>query len=171
MPNGRYGDVVRRLRPGAVDAGDIVHVDGSILGRHNGVIIRLASAAVLGLVGGAGVDESEGPLYVVDIDADTNRVIVGPQSMLACAEVHLGDVNWINGTPAEGTPVLARLRNTASAKPANVFDANKAPTIIRLEAPQYGIAAGQAAALYDGAHPERLLGGGIVRAPLMANTL
>ena len=147
MPNGRYGDVVRRLRPGAVDAGDIVHVDGSILGRHNGVIdYTIGQRRGLGIGGRAGVDESEGPLYVVDIDADTNRVIVGPQSMLACAEVHLGDVNWINGTPAEGTPVLARLR-TASAKPATVFDANKAPTIIRLEAPQYGIAAGQNIAL------------------------
>jgi tRNA-specific 2-thiouridylase len=173
VPNGRYGDVVRRLRPGAVDAGDIVHVDGSIVGRHNGVIdYTIGQRRGLGIGGRAGVDESEGPLYVVGIDADANRVIVGPQSMLACAEVHLGDVNWINGIPADGTPVLARLRNTAPAMPATVVDANKAPTIIRLDAPQYGIAAGQAAALYDGAHPERLLGGGwIVRAPLMANTV
>ena len=136
-----------------------MHVDGSILGRHNGVIdYTIGQRRGLGIGGRAGVDESEGPLYVVGIDADANRVIVGPQSMLACGEVHLGDVNWINGIPADGTPVLARLRNTAPAKPATVDDANKAPTIIRLEAPQYGIATGQAAVLYDSAHPERLLG-------------
>lgn len=175
VPNGRYGDVVRRLRPGAVDAGDIVHIDGTVLGRHNGVIdYTIGQRRGLGIGGRAGADEAEGPLYVVAIDAAANKVMVGPQAALACNEVHLTDINWINGAPEDGTPVLARLRNTAPAMPAMVYCkqaeialAEIAPVVVHLDAPQYGIAAGQAAALYDGANPDRLLGGGwIMRAPL-----
>jgi tRNA-specific 2-thiouridylase len=170
VPNGRYGDVVRRLRPGAVDAGEIRHLNGEVLGRHNGVIdYTIGQRRGLGIGGRAGVDESEGPLYVVGIDAESNTVFVGPQAALACREVHLTEVNWISGQPENGTKVLARLRNTAAAAPAQVFcdRPDIAPAIIVLEAPQYGIASGQAAALYDGDAPEKLLGGGwISKAPL-----
>jgi tRNA-specific 2-thiouridylase len=169
VPNGRYGDVVRRLRPGAVDAGDIVHIDGTVVGRHNGVIdYTIGQRRGLGIGGRAGVDESEGPLYVVAINAAANQVIVGPQRALACTEVHLGDVNWINGVPEHGASVMARLRNTAPAMPARVFSVGGA-AVVRLEDPQFGIATGQAAALYDAQNPERLLGGGwIAGAPLAA---
>jgi tRNA-specific 2-thiouridylase len=174
VPNGRYGDVVRRLRPGAVDAGDIVHIDGTVLGRHNGVIdYTIGQRRGLGIGGRAGADEADGPLYVVAIDAASNQVIVGPQKALACVEVHLGDVNWINGAPRDNTPILARLRNTAPAMPARVFchdDGGVATVVVRLDEAQFGIAAGQAAAIYDGANPDQLLGGGwIARAPLVAN--
>ena len=70
VPNGRYGDVVRRLRPGAVEDGEIVHIDGTLLGQHNGVIdYTIGQRRGLGIGGRKGVGESEGPLYVVDIDA------------------------------------------------------------------------------------------------------
>ena len=86
---------------------------------------------------------------------------------------HLGDVNWINGAPADNTPVLARLRNTASAMPARVFcneEGGAAAVVVSLDMAQYGIAAGQAAVIYDGANPDHLLGGGwISRAPLVAS--
>ena len=122
VPNGRYGDVVRRLRPGAVDAGDIRHLDGTVLGRHNGVIdYTIGQRRGLGIGGRKDADESEGPLYVVGIDADSNTVLVGPQAALACNEVHLHDVNWINGQPEDGTRVLARLRNTAPAASARIY--------------------------------------------------
>ena len=92
---------------------------------------------------------------------------------LACVEVHLGDVNWINGAPRDNTPILARLRNTAPAMPARVFcheDGGVATVVVRLDEAQFGIAAGQAAAIYDGTNPDQLLGGGwIARAPLVAN--
>ncbi|MDC1156881.1 tRNA 2-thiouridine(34) synthase MnmA [Alphaproteobacteria bacterium] len=174
VPNGRYGDVVRRLRPGAVDAGDIVHIDGTVLGRHNGVIdYTIGQRRGLGIGGRAGADEADGPLYVVAIDAASNQVIVGPQKALACVEVHLGDVNWINGAPRDNTPILARLRNTAPAMPARVFcheDGGATTVVVRLDEAQFGIAAGQAAAIYDGANPDKLLGGGwIARAPLVGN--
>jgi len=175
VPNGRYGDVVRRLRPGAVDAGDIRHIDGSVLGRHSGVIdYTIGQRRGLGIGGRAGVDESEGPLYVVGIDAETNTVLVGPQAALACNEVHLTDVNWINGQPEDGAVVLARLRNTAPAARARIY-CNRpelAPAVIILDEPQYGIAAGQAGALYDGGASDVLLGGGwISKAPLAASEM
>ena len=174
VPNGRYGDVVRRLRPGAVDAGDIRHIDGTVLGRHNGVIdYTIGQRRGLGIGGRKDADESEGPLYVVGIDADSNTVLVGPQAALACREVHLHDVNWINGQPEDGTRVLARLRNTAPAASARIYcdRPQDAPLIIILDEPQFGIAAGQAAALYHGDDADILLGGGwISKAPLAADT-
>ena len=173
VPNGRYGDVVRRLRPGAVDAGDIVHIDGSVLGRHNGVIdYTIGQRRGLGIGGRASVNEEDGPLYVVAIDALTNQVIVGPKKALACFEVHLSEVNWINEPPNYGKGVLARLRNTASAMPARVIsDQEKScSVVVRLDEAQYGIAIGQAAAIYDFYKPEVLLGGGwISYAPLVAD--
>ena len=173
VPNGRYGDVVRRLRPGAVDAGDIRHLDGTILGRHNGVIdYTIGQRRGLGIGGRKDADESEGPLYVVGIDADSNTVLVGPQAALACREVHLHDVNWINGQPEDGSRVLARLRNTAPAALARIYcdRPQLAPAIILLDEPQFGIAAGQAAALYDAENADILLGGGwISKAPLLAD--
>jgi tRNA-specific 2-thiouridylase len=174
VPNGRYGDVVRRLRPGAVDAGDIRHLDGTVLGRHNGVIdYTIGQRRGLGIGGRKDADELEGPLYVVGIDADSNTVLVGPQAALACREVHLHDVNWINGQPEDGTRVLARLRNTAPAASARIYcdRPQDAPLIIILDEPQFGIAAGQAAALYHGDDADILLGGGwISKAPLASDT-
>jgi len=173
VPSGRYGDVVRRLRPGAADVGDIVHIDGTVLGRHNGVIdYTVGQRRGLGIGGRIGVDETVGPLYVVAIDADANRVIVGPRDALACQEVHLSDVNWINVVPDDGATVLARLRNTAPAMPAQVFwkQADLGALVLQLEEAQFGIATGQAAALYDFSNPNHLLGGGwISRAPLIAD--
>ena len=173
VPDGRYGDVVRRLRPGAVDAGDIVHIDGSVLGRHNGVIdYTIGQRRGLGIGGRMGVDEADGPLYVVEIDVGANRVIVGPRDALACQEVHLSDVNWISAVPDDGAAILARLRNTAPAMPAKVFweQAGSGSLVLRLDEAQFGIATGQAAALYEITNPNHLLGGGwISRAPLIAN--
>ena len=172
VPNGRYGDVVRRLRPGAVDAGDIRHLDGTVLGRHNGVIdYTIGQRRGLGIGGRKNAVESEGPLYVVGIDADSNTVVVGPQTALACREVHLHEVNWITKQPKDGTRVLARLRNTAPATNARIYcdRLQKARVLIILDEPQFGIAAGQAAALYYGDDPNILLGGGwISSAPLVA---
>ena len=173
VPNGRYGDVVRRLRPGAVDPGDIRHLDGTVLGRHNGVIdYTIGQRRGLGIGGRKDAVESEGPLYVVGIDADSNTVVVGPQMALACREVHLHGVNWINGQPEDGTRVLARLRNTASAVSARIHSQlpEKATAIITLDEPQFGIAVGQAAVLYHGDDADILLGGGwISKAPLLVD--
>ena len=170
VPSGRYGDVVRRLRPGAIDAGEIRHLDGTVLGRHNGVIdYTIGQRRGLGIGGRKDTSDSDGPLYVIRIDAQTNTVLVGPQAALACCEVHLYDVNWISGQPEDGARVLAKLRNTAPAASARIYcdRPQESPAIIILDEPQFGIAAGQAAALYHGFDGNILLGGGwISKAPL-----
>ena len=172
VPNGRYGDVVRRLRPGAVEAGEIVHLDGTVLGRHDGVIdYTIGQRRGLGIGGRKDADDSEGPLYVVAIDSDEHRVIVGPQSALACHEVRLSEASWVSrdGAPAAGTAVLARLRNTAPALPATIGVVAEDRVSIHLDEPQFGISAGQAAVLYDPDHPDRVFGGGwIAEAPSAA---
>ena len=163
VPNGRYGDVVRRLRPGAVDAGDIRHLDGTVLGRHNGVIdFTIGQRRGLGIGGRKDADESEGPLYVVSINPDSNTVFVGPREALACREVHIRGVNWINGRPEDGAIVLARLRNTAPATRARIYceHPQAGSAMIILDEPQFGIATGQVAALYYGQDANILLGGG-----------
>ena len=174
MPKGRYGDVVRRLRPGAVDPGDIRHLDGSLLGRHSGVIdFTIGQRRGLGIGGRKDGDESDGPLYVVGIDADSNTVLVGPRAALACREVHIHDVNWINGEPVDGARVLARLRNTAPATGARIYHnpMHQTSTIIVLDEAQFGIAAGQAAAIYHADNTNILLGGGwILKAPIAAES-
>ena len=170
VPNGRYGDVVRRLRPGAVEPGEIVHLDGTVLGKHNGVIdYTIGQRRGLGIGGRKDADDSEGPLYVVGIEVESHRVIVGPQAALACDRVMLSEVSWVTrtGAPAAGTKVLARLRNTAPALAATLSDHDgAAAATVMLDEPQFGISAGQAAVLYDADAPERVLGGGwITEAP------
>ena len=175
VPNGRYGDVVRRLRPGTAEPGEIVHHDGTVLGRHEGVIdYTIGQRKGLGIGGIKGRDESEGPLFVIGIDPANHRVIVGERDMLACRSVLANEVNWLMDVPPEaGRKVLARLRNTAPAMPATITGwpegkpgARAGVAEIALDEPQYGIAAGQAAALYDADEPDLLLGGGwIVAAP------
>ena len=172
VPNGRYGDVVRRLRPGAVEAGEIVHLDGTVLGPHDGVIdYTIGQRRGLGIGGRKDADEAEGPLYVVAIDSEQHRVIVGPQSALACDEVRLSEASWVSrvGPPTAGAPVLARLRNTAPAMSATIGEVAGDRVSVHLDAAQFGISAGQAAVLYDPACPDRVLGGGwITEAPSAA---
>ena len=98
-------------------------------------------------------------------------MIVGPQEALACLEVHLSDVNWINTAPDDGVAVLARLRSAASAMPAKLLckHTGLGSVVLIFDEAQFGIAAGQAAALYDFKNPDQLLGGGwILHAPLIA---
>ena len=167
VPNGRYGDVVRRLRPGAVEPGEIVHLDGTVLGTHNGVIdYTIGQRRGLGIGGRKNADEGEGPLYVVGIDAAAHKVIVGPQGALACHEVTLSEASWVaqDGAPAAGTAVLARLRNTAAALPATLRAIDGERVVLRLDTQQFGIASGQAAVLYDMENEAVVLGGGWISA-------
>ena len=167
VPNGRYGDVVRRLRPGAVEPGEIVHLDGTVLGTHNGVIdYTIGQRRGLGIGGRKDADESDGPLYVVAIDAGEHRVVVGPRSALACHEVTLVETSWVavRGAPAAGAKVLARLRNTAPALPATLVSVADDAATLHLDEPQFGIATGQAAVLYDVTDSDVVLGGGWINA-------
>ena len=170
VPQGKYGDLVRKLRPGAIEAGDIVDVEGKVLGQHEGVIdFTIGQRKGLGIGGrGTGKDENA-PLYVVAIRPEHRQVVVGKKEDLACVEVVLRDINWLGQGEAVGRKVLARLRNTAAAEPAEItaWEAGAGgdtdgggSAILRLLTPQYGIAAGQAAAIYDREDKAWLLGGG-----------
>lgn len=174
VPNGRYGDVVRKLRPGAIEPGLIKHIDGRVLGQHNGVIdYTIGQRRGLGIGGRKGEGEDNAPLYVVAIHAASHEVIVGPQSALAVEKVYLGEMNWVRGAdsvmPAdatEGRDVLVKLRNTAPASRARLFRKGSDEICLQLEKPEYGIATGQAGVIYDGQDDSHMLGGGwISKAP------
>ncbi len=153
VPDGRYAGVVEKLRPGASEPGDIRHVDGRVLGRHQGVI-----HFTVGQRRGTGIGGAE-PLYVVRLDASRRQVVVGPRSALACAGAHLREVNWLV-SPAErgeGIDVEVKLRSASPAVPARVF----ADGSVRFAEPQFGVAPGQACVFYRG---ERVLGGGFIAA-------
>ena len=177
VPNGRYGDIVRKLRPGAVEAGEIRHLDGTVLGSHNGVIdYTIGQRRGLGIGGRNDAPDDEGPLYVVGIDAATHTVLVGSQSALACQTVWLDNVNWIAPSlvttemeEGTGLAVLAKLRNTAPASPARLFMTDGKSAQLVLETPEYGIACGQAGVIYDAEDASLMLGGGwIADAPTNA---
>ena len=118
VPRGSYGDVVARLRPDARLAGEIVHLDGRVLGRHEGV-----TGFTIGQRRGLGVSALE-PLFVVAIDAARARVVVGPREALGVNRLVLRDVNWIGegAGPGEGAEVHAKVRSTRPPVPARLWD-------------------------------------------------
>ncbi|WP_221932859.1 tRNA 2-thiouridine(34) synthase MnmA [Ferrovibrio terrae] len=162
VPNGDYASVVSKLRPEAAEPGEIVDVQGNVLGRHDGVI-----HFTVGQRKGIGIAASE-PLYVVRLDAATRRVVVGPREALARKVVGLRELNWLGGAiPAEGLDVTVKLRSAQPAVAARIFAASEKGTArLELYSAEYGVAPGQAGVVYGG---ERLLGGGwIARAETLA---
>ncbi|MET0182163.1 MAG: tRNA 2-thiouridine(34) synthase MnmA [Caulobacterales bacterium] len=157
VPSGKYQSVVEKLRPGARAAGEIVHVDGSVLGHHDGVInFTVGQRRGLGVAAGA-------PLFVVKLDAQTNRVMVGPRDALAVTEIVLSEVNWIGeANPLDGRRVLARVRSTREPVPARLVISN-AGWRVALDAPEEGVAPGQACVFYEPGG-SRVLGGGWIAA-------
>jgi len=162
VPSGRYADVIERLRPGAVEPGDIVHIDGRVLGRHDGVI-RYTVGQRRGLK-----ISSDKPLYVVRLDAERRQVVVGPREALRTEVLELRDVNWL-GSPAEadaathgGLPIRARIRSThAPIYAVLVFDERPGRARVLIPGGEHGVAPGQACVFYEDAGPEaRILGGG-----------
>jgi tRNA-specific 2-thiouridylase len=167
VPQGRYTEVVEKLKPEAVKPGDIVHVDGSVLGRHDGVI-----RYTVGQRRGLGIAAGE-PLFVVRLDAENARVIVGPREALATRLIPLRDFNWLgdgdfSAAAAQGLPVHARVR---SARPpaAATLTLSAGQPVVELAGDEIGVAPGQACVLYDGDGAEaRILGGGVIAATLGA---
>ena len=157
VPQGRYAAVVEKLRPGAAEPGEIVHVDGRVLGRHAGVIHY-----TVGQRRGLGIGVDGAPLYVVRLDAPNRRVLVGPQSALARDRVRLRAVNWLAAAPVpeNGARLQAKLRSAAEPADAT-FRIDGAGGLIDFDVPQMGVAPGQAAVFYQGS---RVLGGGWIAA-------
>jgi tRNA-specific 2-thiouridylase len=162
VPNGSYAAVIEKLRPGAAEPGDIVHVDGRRLGRHDGVIrYTVGQRRGLGIGGGA-------PLFVVRLDAAARQVVVGPRAALATRSLAVAEVNWLGDSafddpPPDGWDVAVRVRSTRAPVPARVHPAGPARARVELLGAEEGVAPGQACVFYA-AEGSRVLGGGwIVR--------
>jgi tRNA-uridine 2-sulfurtransferase len=161
VPQGRYSDVIARLRPNAASAGEIVHLDGRVLGRHEGILHY-----TVGQRRGIGVATGE-PLYVVHLDAESARVVVGPREALETHRVHLRDVNWLGEgalaeRAADGIDIFAKVRSTRAPRAATLhFEAGR--TWVDLVDGEAGVAPGQACVFYaDEGADARVLGGGFI---------
>ena len=145
VPDGDYARLVTKLRPDAVQVGDIVDTAGRKLGEHAGII-----HFTVGQRRGLEIGGSPEPLYVVRLDAAQQRVVVGPRRALAVTSARLTDINRLG--PAFSGPLTAKVRSMAKPVAARLEGDR-----LVFDAPEYGVAPGQAAVLYAG---ERVLGGG-----------
>jgi tRNA-uridine 2-sulfurtransferase len=161
VPQGKYSDVISKLRPDAVTAGDIVHLDGRVLGRHEGILNY-----TIGQRRGIGVAAAE-PLFVVHLDPAQARVIVGPREALETHKVMLRAMNWLGDgaladIPAAGLELFAKVRSTRPPKPAILFHKDGVASVELVDG-ESGIAPGQACVLYsDDSDTARILGGGYI---------
>lgn len=159
VPDGNYASVIEKLRPGAADPGQIVHLDGRVLGEHRGVIhYTIGQRRGLGIGGGE-------PLFVVKLDPATRQVIVGPREALATRTVILGEVNWLGDTPfAETgeTELRVRVRSTRAPAPAILRPTGATTAEVELAVAEDGISPGQACVFYA-TEGTRILGGGWIK--------
>jgi tRNA-uridine 2-sulfurtransferase len=161
VPQGKYSDVIAKLRPEAGTPGDIVHIDGRVLGRHTGIVNY-----TIGQRRGIGIATGE-PLYVVYLDAARARVIVGPREALETHKVFLRDVNWLgeealDRLPMDGLEICAKVRSTRPPRPA-VLRQSDGRVWVELIDGESGIAPGQACVFYaDESDGARVLGGGFI---------
>ncbi|HEY1605820.1 MAG TPA: tRNA 2-thiouridine(34) synthase MnmA [Allosphingosinicella sp.] len=153
VPNGDYASVVKKVRPEAARPGEIVDLDGRLLGRHDGLI-----HFTVGQRRGLDIGGQAEPLYVVRLEPETGRVVAGPKAALAVRGARLAGINWLGEEQSRG--LTAKVRSMARPAPAELIGSGSgsgAGGMVRFDQPEYGVAPGQAAVLYDG---DRLLGGG-----------
>lgn len=161
VPKGKYSDIISKLKPDAANGGDIVHIDGRVLGRHEGIMHY-----TIGQRRGIGVAAGE-PLYVVHLDAEAARVVVGPREALETRRLFLRQVNWLgdgplSAIPAEGLEVHAKVRSTRPPAPATLYH-RAGTTFVDLHEGEAGVAPGQACVLYSSDGDDaRVYGGGFI---------
>lgn len=171
VPSGSYADVIERLKPEALTPGPIVHVDGRVLGQHEGIVYY-----TVGQRRGLGISCGE-PLYVVKLNADKNEVVVGPREALATRVITLREVNWLGDERLEavtrnGLEIHARVRSTQLPKPAVLQSRADGRLNVLLADAADGIATGQACVFYsDGGSEARILGGGWIDSTLRDDEL
>ena len=166
VPEGKYSTLIDKLRPDAAGAGEIVHLDGRVLGQHDGVT-RYTVGQRRGLKVAVG-----DPLFVVRIEPEAKRVIVGPREALLTRSLVLKEINWLGDEPsieaAVGKAVLARVRSTRDPSPARLalIEGNVG---VAFDLPEEGVSPGQACVLYDPETPTRVLGGGFIASTVRAS--
>ena len=167
VPSGRYTEVIERLRPGAAEPGEIVDLDGRVLGRHDGIIhFTVGQRRGIGIAAGR-------PLYVVRLDAERRRVVVGPREALTTRKILLRDVNWlgdgaIDAALEPGREVFVKVRSTRAPQPAWLAAGPGGVEVDLLEG-EDGVSPGQACVFYDAASGQaRVLGGGFIKSTMPA---
>ena len=171
VPSGHYADVIERLKPGAAEAGEIVDLDGRVLGAHSGIIhFTIGQRRGLGVAAGA-------PLYVVRLDAERRQVVVGPRAALRMSRIVLRDVNWIGeGSLDEALAddrreVFVKVRSTRPPQAGWLRRANGGYEVELLDG-EDGVSPGQACVFYDaGVGQARVLGGGFIKSAVSAETI
>lgn len=161
VPDGKYASVVERLRPEAGEPGEIIHLDGTVLGLHKGIMhFTIGQRRGLGIGGRKDASGEDEVLYVVRIEPETRRVVVGPRSALATSRVRVSNLNWLGAgaePPSDGIDVTVRIRSTMEPVPGCVFGTGDGHAEVEFITPEFGVSPGQAAVFYDGS---RVLGGG-----------
>ncbi|PCI85636.1 MAG: tRNA 2-thiouridine(34) synthase MnmA [Hyphomicrobiales bacterium] len=158
VPNGNYKSVIEKLRPGALTAGDIVDMQGHVLGQHKGIIsYTIGQRKGLGIGGGD-------PLFVVKLNPDLHQVIVGPREALLATQIYIKDINWlgegdVEAAAKDGLDIYVRLRSTSIPAPAKL-KINNWSVYVELEQGEMGISSGQACVIYGGEDGRQVLGGG-----------
>ncbi len=165
VPDGNYVSVIERLRPEAGEPGDIVHEDGRVLGRHDGII-----HFTIGQRRGIGVAASE-PLYVTGLEPAAAKVIVGPKDALARRVIRLRDVNWLGSEAADRQALpenlFVKIRSTRPAVAARLVAGETGEVQVVLDEPDFGISPGQACVFYEAqGQGSRVLGGGYIAGTL-----
>ena len=161
VPGGNYAAVVQKLRPEAVEPGEIVDLQGRVVGRHDGIVhFTVGQRRGLALGGRDGTDND--PLYVVRLDPEARRVVVGPRAALGRTEMALYDLNWIGPAFEGAMPVQVRVRSSQALRPAEI-ELSDGDALVRFAEPEIGVSPGQACVVYDAMTGSRVLGGGFIR--------
>jgi len=161
VPTGRYTDLIERMRPDALKPGDIVDLEGHVIGRHDGVI-----NFTVGQRRGIGVTGPE-PLYVVKLDATTQRIVVGPRQALLKTRIKLRDINWIGDgsledAASDGRRIFVKVRSTRAPQAA-WLRMNDGNCEVELVTGEEGVSPGQACVFYESDTGQaRVLGGGFI---------
>ncbi|MEM1428423.1 MAG: tRNA 2-thiouridine(34) synthase MnmA, partial [Pseudomonadota bacterium] len=157
VPNGDYASVIEKLRPGAGEPGEIVHLDGRVLGEHRGVIHY-----TIGQRRGLGIGGLSEPLYVVKLDPDARRVVVGPKDALSTRTVPVREINWLGDTDLESRDawhLSAKIRSTRPPREAVLRPTGPTTGTVELIVAEEGVSPGQACVFYE-TDGTRVLGGG-----------
>ena len=165
VPDGKYANLVRKLRPESIKQGPIYHVDGSYLGEHNGIIdFTIGQRKGIKIGGRKNVLSEDSILYVVSIDELNNKIVVGPKKYLSCSEFLIDDCNWIVKEAPYGSDVLVKLRNTSLPVKAKIeYNIIDKSVCVKLKNFVYGISPGQAAVFYNMSNKDHVLGGGWIK--------
>jgi tRNA-specific 2-thiouridylase len=157
VPNGNYAAVIEKLRPGAAEPGDIVDINGTVLGTHNGVIHY-----TVGQRRGLGIGGLADPLYVVKLDVDAKQVIVGPKDMLSTRTIPVREINWLGDDAFDASVernIMVKVRSTRPPRVEIVRQISATEATVELLTPEEGVSPGQACVFYSPDSP-RILGGG-----------